>query len=105
MRSSMSACTTSIEEPLRSAGKDIRLKCDGVGDMVENRGRSFVGLSVPDPSLIEGCFSNTAFSLPMMLMVPSLASKLFIDCETVAFFSVLINSAGLSTMVMARFSR
>lgn len=97
----MSAWTTSIDEPLLKAGKDIRLKCGSVGEALENRGRILVGLSVPEPSLIDGCFSN--FSLLGFVVSPSLASKLFIDWET--DFSVLINSEVDSTMVIARFNR
>lgn len=98
----MSACTTSIDEPLLSAGKDIRLKCAGVAERLEKRGRNFVGLSVMHASAMELCFSVSG----------SFESKLFIDWVVMVFFSdVATNPAattpppppkGFSTIVMAR---
>lgn len=89
IKSSTSACTTtSIDEPLL-AGKDMRRKCDGVGDNLE---RNLEGLSeVELVSLTEGCLSS--FSLLAPNWCPgtgSLEVKLF---------------RGLSTMVMARHKR
>lgn len=113
IKSSMSACTTSIDEPLRSAGKDIRLKCAGVEERLEKRGRNFVGLSVMDASLIELWFSDWA---SFGLANSSFESKLFIDWVVMVFFSAVAvcpttspGSApppgGFSTIVMARRSK
>lgn len=97
--SSMSADATSIDEPRLSAGKDMRLKCGGVGEMLEKRGLCdddvLEGLSVVDPSDSDDCFSNfwSLFEIdrsrPVKLVIGLVASA----------------ANGLSTMVMARLSR
>lgn len=89
---------TSIEEPRRSAGKDILRKCGGVGDRLEKRDLwtiDFDGLSVAgEPSDTDDCFSNFASVFEIVL---SRALKL-VDLFTSA-------ASGLSTMVMALLRR